>query len=120
MTDSAPVVVDAPAANRFEVLVDGRVAGFAEYRRTSSSVSFTHTVVDPEFGGRGLGSVLARGALDASREAGLAVLPFCPFIRGYVERHPAYLVLVPAGRRAQFRLAPAADQPTPDPREPSR
>ena len=120
MTDSAPVVVDAPAASRFEVLVDGRVAGFAEYRRTSSSVSFTHTVVDPGFAGRGLGSVLARGALDASREAGLAVLPFCPFIRGYVERHPAYLDLVPARRRAQFGLAPAADQPTSDPREPSR
>ena len=117
MTDSAPVVVDVPAARRFEVLVDGRVAGFAEYRRTSSSVSFTHTVVDAEFEGRGLGSVLARGALDASREAGLAVLPFCPFIRGSVERHPAYLDLVPAGRRAQFGLATAAHQPTPDPRE---
>ena len=111
MTDSAPVVVDAPAASRFEVLVDGRVAGFAEYRRTSSSVSFTHTVVDPEFEGRGLGSVLARGALDASREAGLAVLPFCPFIRGYIQRHPAYLDLVPGDRRAEFALAPASDQP---------
>ena len=114
MTDSAPVVRDAPAASRFEVLVDGRVAGYAQYRRTSSSVSFTHTVVDPEFEGRGLGSVLARGALDASREAGLAVLPFCPFIRGYIQRHPADLDLVPAGRRPQFGLAPAPDHPVPD------
>jgi predicted GNAT family acetyltransferase len=121
VTDSAPVVVDAPAASRFEILVDGAVAGFAEYRRTSSSVSFTHTVVDPAFEGRGLGSVLARGVLDASREAGLTVLPFCPFIRSYIRRHPAYLDLVPAGRRAEFGLAPApapaADQPTPDPRD---
>jgi uncharacterized protein len=119
VTDSAPVVGDAPAASRFEILVDGAVAGFAEYRRTSSSVSFTHTVVDPAFEGRGLGSVLARDVLDASREAGLTVLPFCPFIRSYIKRHPAYLDLVPAGRRAEFGLAPApaADQPTPDPRD---
>jgi predicted GNAT family acetyltransferase len=116
MTGSAPQVVDDAAGSRFEVLVDGAVAGFAEYRRTTSSISFTHTVVDPAFEGRGLGSVLARGALDAAREQGARVLPFCPFIRAWIERHPAYLDLVPAGRRAQFGLAPAPDQPVPDPR----
>ncbi|MGY2066205.1 GNAT family N-acetyltransferase [Blastococcus sp. SYSU DS0619] len=106
-----PTVVDNPEAGRFEVLVDGEVAGFAEYRRTRSSVAFTHTVVDPAFEGRGLGSALARGALDATREAGLSVLPFCPFIRSYIERHPEYRDLVPEGRRAQFRLAATAAQP---------
>jgi hypothetical protein len=111
VTDTEPRVVDDPEAGRFELLVDGEVAGFAEYRRTGSSVAFTHTVIDPAFEGRGLGSVLARGALDASREAGSRVLPFCPFIRGYIQRHPAYLDLVPAGRRAQFALAPASDRP---------
>ncbi|MGY1782476.1 GNAT family N-acetyltransferase [Geodermatophilus sp. SYSU D01036] len=114
VTDSAPVVVDDTAASRFEVLVDGAVAGYAEYRRTASALSFTHTVVDPAFEGRGLGSVLARGALDAAREAGARVLPFCPFIRGYIRRHPDDLDLVPADRRAQFGLAPAADHPIPD------
>ncbi|MGY1682909.1 GNAT family N-acetyltransferase [Geodermatophilus sp. SYSU D01176] len=111
MTDTGPRVVDDPEAGRFEVLVDGEVAGFAEYRRTGSSVAFLHTVIDPQHEGRGLGSVLARDALDASRAAGAAVLPFCPFIRGYIQRHPAYLDLVPADRRAQFALAPAADRP---------
>ena len=109
MTDTEPKVVDNPEAGRFELLVDGEVAGFAEYRRTRSSVAFTHTVIDPAFEGQGFGSALARGALDASREAGSPVLPFCPFIRGYIQRHPAYLDLVPAGRRAEFALAP--DQP---------
>jgi predicted GNAT family acetyltransferase len=111
VTDTGPVVVDDPEASRFEVLVDGEVAGFAEYRRTASWVAFTHTVVDPAFEGRGLGSVLARGALDATREAGAPVLPYCPFIRGYIQRHPAYLDLVPADRRAEFELAPGSDQP---------
>ena len=111
MTENEPRVVDDPAAGRFEVLVDGAVAGFAEYRRTRSAVAFTHTVIDPAFEGRGLGSVLARGALDAARAAGSPVLPFCPFIRGWIQRHPAYLDLVPAERQAEFQLAPASDSP---------
>jgi predicted GNAT family acetyltransferase len=111
VTVSEPTVGDNPTEQRFEVLVDGEVAGFAEYRRTNGAVAFTHTVIDPAFEGRGLGSLLARGALDASRDAGAPVLPFCPFIRGYIQRHPIYLDLVPADRRAEFELAPASDQP---------
>src|SRR3954452_1332756 len=89
MTENDPKVVDNPEAGRFEVLVDGEVAGFAEYRRTTSAVAFTHTVIDPAFEGRGLGSVLARGALDATRAAGEAALPFCSFISRYIQLHPA-------------------------------
>jgi predicted GNAT family acetyltransferase len=111
VTENAPRVVDNAEAGRFEVLVDGEVAGFAEYRRTTSAVAFTHTVIAPAFEGRGLGSALARGALDATREAGSPVLPFCPFIRGYIQRHPAYQDLVPQGRRAEFALVPASDSP---------
>jgi predicted GNAT family acetyltransferase len=111
VTANEPKVVDNPAASRFEVLVDGEVAGFAEYQRTKAAVAFTHTVVDPAFEGRGLGSVLARGALDATRQSESPVLPFCPFIRGYIQRHPAYLDLVPAERRAEFELTPASDRP---------
>ena len=104
---SAAEVVDDPAAHRFEVLVDGRLAGYAEYARRRTAVSFTHTVIAPEFEGRGLGSVLARRALDAVREEGLAVLPFCPFVRGWIARHEDYLDLVPADQRERFSL-PAA------------
>ncbi|GJF06441.1 hypothetical protein PSD17_53880 [Pseudonocardia sp. D17] len=51
---------------------------------------FTHTEVDDRFGGRGLGGVLARGALDAARARGLRVRPDCPFIRSWIEKHPEY------------------------------
>ncbi|GGS93022.1 hypothetical protein GCM10010156_59100 [Planobispora rosea] len=104
MEHAEPTVVDNPEAGRFEILVDGRVAGFAEYRRSGTKVSLTHTEIDPAFEGRGLGSILARGALDASRAEGLSVLPFCSFIRGYIERHPDYLDLVPSDQRARFSL----------------
>jgi uncharacterized protein len=105
VTTSEPGVVDDAAAHRFEIRVDGAVAGFAEYRRRGGSVAFTHTVVEDAFEGRGLGSVLARGALDAVRAEGSTVLPFCPFIRSWMQRHPEYTDLVPAARRAGFGLA---------------
>ncbi|GIH94189.1 GNAT family N-acetyltransferase [Planobispora siamensis] len=106
-----PKVADNPGAGRFEITVDGTVAGFAEYTRAGSKISLTHTEIDPSFEGRGLGSILARGALDGARAQGLGVLPFCPFIRGYIERHPEYLDLVPADQRARFSLP--ADGPDP-------
>lgn len=106
MTTGGPRVVDRPEAHRFEVRVDGTVAGFAEYRRRGGSVAFTHTVVQDGFEGRGVGSALARGALDAVRAEGSSVLPFCPFIRGWIQRHPEYLDLVPDAQRARFGLAP--------------
>ncbi|MGN9906394.1 GNAT family N-acetyltransferase [Phytohabitans sp. LJ34] len=103
MTDSTMVVEDRPAS-RFEVLLDGQAAGFVAYRRNGSSISFTHTEIDERFEGRGLGSVLVRGALDAARSEGVAVLPFCPFVRRYISRHQEYLDLVPVDQRARFEL----------------
>jgi predicted GNAT family acetyltransferase len=103
MTDSLVVVEDRPAS-RFEVLVDGQAAGFAAYRRNGSTISFTHTEIDERFEGRGLGSVLVRGALDAARAEGAAVLPFCPFVRRYISRHHEYLDLVPVDQRDRFEL----------------
>ena len=97
-------VVDAPERSRFEVLVDGELAGFAEYHRRPRGISFVHTSIDPRFEGQGLGSTLARTALSAARADGLAVMPFCPFVRGYIARHREYVDLVPADLRAQFGL----------------
>ena len=98
-------VVDNAANGRFEILVAGDVAGFVDYRRAGEALSLVHTVVDPRFQGHGVGSALARGVLDQARDRGLAVLPFCPFIRSYLKRHPVYLSLVPADQRGRFALS---------------
>jgi uncharacterized protein len=95
-------VRDAPEADRYEVRVDGALAGFAEYRRRPGLIAFTHTEIDDRFEGQGLASALVRHALGAARAEGLAVLPFCPFVNGYVERHPEFADLVPAAFREQF------------------
>ena len=104
MEDSQPQVVDNRQAGQFEIRLDGDRVGVAMYNRSESTISFTHTVIDSRYGGRGFGSTLARGALDAVRAEGLSVLPYCPFIRGYIEQHPDYIGLVPADQRARFRL----------------
>lgn len=92
-----------PEARRYEALLEGKVAGFSEYRLAPDRIIFTHTEVDPALEGRGIGSDLARGALDDARERGLRVTPLCPFIRSFIGRHPAYAELVdrqtgPAGQ----------------------
>jgi predicted GNAT family acetyltransferase len=97
-------VVDVPDRSRFEVRVDGELAGFAEYRRGPDLVAFVHTQIDPRFEGTGLASKLVRTALSQARSDGLPVLPFCPFVRGYIARHSEYLDLVPEDMRATFQL----------------
>lgn len=87
-------VKDAPERHRYEVEVDGEAAGFAEYRRRRDVVVFTHTQVDDRFEGQGIGSRLARAALDDVRSSGLGVVPTCPFIRSWIDRHPDYRDLV--------------------------
>ena len=78
-------------ANRYEALVNGALAGFAEYTLTSSTITFTHTEVDDEYEGQGVGSALAQGALDdAIRRGDRRIKVVCPFIKAWIERHPDY------------------------------
>ena len=95
MSDSRTVEVTAnPGEHRYEIRVDGEKAGHSEYVRKGDLVIFTHTEIDPAFEGQGLGSQLARGALDAVRAAGDPIVPLCPFIDGYIAKHPEYDDLV--------------------------
>jgi len=97
-------VVDVPDRSRFEIRVDGEVAGFSEYRRRPGLIAFIHTLIDPRFEGQGLASQLMRTALSQARSDGLPVLPFCPFVRSYIAGHTEYLDLVPEDMRATFDL----------------
>jgi predicted GNAT family acetyltransferase len=83
-------VADAPQSNRYEARIDGDLAGFAAYLRTPELIAFVHTEVEDAYEGRGVGSALVRGALDDARAKGLRVAAICPFVAGWIERHPAY------------------------------
>ena len=88
------VVTDNSDASRFEARIAGGLAGFSAYHDRGARRVFTHTEVDPAFEGRGVGGALARGALDATRAAGLRVVPLCPFIKAWIGEHPDYADLV--------------------------
>jgi uncharacterized protein len=102
--EAAARVADAPERSRFEIRVGREVGGFTEYLRRPGVIAFVHTQIDRRFEGQGLGSQLVRAALDEARSEELSVLPFCPFVRGYIAGHPEYLGLVPESMRAEFEL----------------
>ena len=102
--NTEPEVVDNADKNRFEIHVDGTTAGFAQYKLSPEKISFIHTEIDEAFSGQGLAGKLVRAALDDVAGRGLAVLPFCPFVRGWIAKHPDYLELVPTAQRARFEL----------------
>lgn len=84
-----------PEETRYEAWLEGQLAGFAVYEKRDATVVFVHTEVDDAFGGRGVGGALAKGALDDVRtQDGADVVPQCPFIRGYIDKHPEYADLV--------------------------
>lgn len=103
-------VRDNPDQGRYEITKDDQIVGFAEYKLTGARIAFTHTEVYPEFAGRGLARRLVTDALADVRDRGLAVLPFCPYVRSVIADDPAqYLDLVRAQDRARFELPEAAD-----------
>ena len=87
-------VRDNPAEHWYEISLDGEVAGFAAYQLDGERMVFTHTEISPSAGGHGLGSELARQALDDAARRELKVVPVCEFIAGWIDKHPDYQHLV--------------------------
>ncbi len=101
MADAADaVVVDNFERNQYEIVLGGEVAGHLAYRRTGGRIELTHTEIDPAFEGHGLASRLASAVLNEARDRATPVTVTCPFVTGYLERHPEYrdLLAEPIGR----------------------
>ncbi len=90
MSSHALTVRHEPAARRFTTEVEGSTA-FANYRELAGKVlDLDHTYVPPAGRGRGIASQLAAHALRYARDSGYKVLPSCPFIAAYIERHAEF------------------------------
>ena len=100
-------VVDVPDRGRFEVHLGDRVVGLASYHVENGTMALPHTEVDPGVGGRGVGTALVAGVLAAARERGLHVLPYCSFVRHYIQQHPDQMDLVAVEDRPHFGLETA-------------
>ncbi|WP_205808289.1 GNAT family N-acetyltransferase [Micromonospora sp. HNM0581] len=88
------LVEDNPARHRYEILVDDALAGFTAYLDRAQVLIFTHTEVDAAFQNMGVGAALMRGTLDQVRGHGQRVVPRCPFMAAFIDRHPEYTDLV--------------------------
>ena len=82
-------IVNNKADHRFELVVDGHLAA-AFYKIDGNVITFIHTEVPPELGGRGVGSKLVQGALDQVRASGMKVIADCPFVKAWIGKHSEY------------------------------
>jgi predicted GNAT family acetyltransferase len=81
-------IIDAEAAQRYEMRIKGDLAGFIDYVVKGGRIALIHTQVLTAFQGQGIAAQLARYALDDARRRGLRVVATCPYVRAYVEGHP--------------------------------
>lgn len=106
MSTAAPTARDNPERHRFEIdLGDGSTA-IAEYTLPAGKIMFTHTEVPEDHEGKGIATVLIRFALDAARERGLKVIPICPFVAAYMQKHADVQDLLDPAWRTKFGLEP--------------
>lgn len=89
----AETVENNKSENRFQTEVDGFLA-FIDYALNETTITLIHTEVPAELGGKGLGGKVVKAALDYARDQGLKVIPQCPFVAHYIEKHKEYEVLV--------------------------
>jgi predicted GNAT family acetyltransferase len=87
-------ISNVPEARRYEAHRDGALVGFLEYVVKRGRIALVHTEVPPEHEGQGIAGGLARFALEEARRGGLRVIPICPYVRTYLERHPEYADIV--------------------------
>ena len=97
-------ITDLPAEARYVLDIGGRRAGFVTYRLGDGQIALLHAEVDPSMRSHGLASRLIEFTLDDARARRLSVLPYCPFVRHFIEQHDEYLELVPRDAQARFGL----------------
>ena len=93
MDNTQPSVIDNQADRRFELHADGEMSVLT-YRISGDRIRLIHTEVPRALRGRGYADMLARAALESAARNHLRVVPLCPFVRAFLERHPEYNSLV--------------------------
>lgn len=85
---SSPEIRLNDEEHQYEAWVDGARAGVLQYSQADGVVTYEHTIVDPDYGGQGVGSALVRRALTDLRGHGWKAVAKCPFVASYFDRHP--------------------------------
>src|SRR5262245_31630933 len=80
--------------NCYEGFIDDKVVGVVVYKRIGGRVVIGHTVIEPEFRGKGLGAQLVRTVLDDLRERGDKLTNYCGFVADFIADNPEYQSVV--------------------------
>ncbi len=83
-------VTVSPEPQKYTIAVDGKTVGFAEFADRGDQRVFYHTEIDPDFGGRGLATVLVKEALDVARDDGKRIVPVCSMVGTVLKKHPEF------------------------------
>ncbi|MFV0564419.1 MAG: GNAT family N-acetyltransferase [Flavobacteriaceae bacterium] len=78
---------------RFEIEIDGHFA-FINYGEFGSQIALVHTETDPELAGKGAASAVVEKTLNYLDEQGKSLLPFCPYVFAYIQKHPEWKRIV--------------------------
>ena len=97
-------MADNPGKARYEIEADGEIAGFITYKLSANDIAFLHTETEERFRGKGIAGHLVQASLDSARERGLAVLPYCPYVRRWIGAHREYAELIPVQAWTEFGL----------------
>ena len=89
-------LINNEAAKRYEFQIDGHTP-LIEYIKTNQKIFLTHTEVPPALEGKGIGSALIKSVLEDVDQKGLTLVPLCPFVAGYIKKHPEWKRLVLKG-----------------------
>jgi uncharacterized protein len=98
------VIENNGAKSRYEAKQNGEVVGFADYRPIGTSLMFSHTEVNEDLEGKGVGTTLIRFALEDTRAQNMTALPMCPFVKIFIQRHEEFIEVVHPAHRHVFGL----------------
>lgn len=99
----------------YDAVLDGRVVGMIVYERVASRLMIRHTIVDPAMRGLGVGTTLAKAALDDVRASGLTLTNYCSFVGSFIDANPEYGDLVDARLPGAVTIADQRDRETGSP-----
>lgn len=96
MAEPSPVATirDNPGSLCYDALVGDEVIGTLVYERPGPRIVFLHTIIEPEFRRRGIGTILVGQALDDVRAKGLTLSNYCGFVAEFITAHPGYADLI--------------------------
>ncbi|MEZ4881337.1 MAG: GNAT family N-acetyltransferase [Flavobacteriaceae bacterium] len=88
---------------RFEIEINGHFA-FINYGEMGNQIALVHTEAEPELAGTGAASAVVEKTLSWIEQNNKTLLPFCPYVFAYIQKHPDWKRIVDKRFKAYDKL----------------